>query len=210
MEVPPSPTEPDSTSEGDDSTQQSSAERKSFSSLINYDPSSQTSNSAMVKTSKGELLRLRLRMAMYKVRTEQVGKPFAQLEESSIPRETTYEQTVAEAVADLRREAMEVLARDAGSLIPEPDSDIVHHPTARNSITLDSSISSLLVKIESPTKLHVAVTARTPLRESWNATPPRSVQRKIAPSEQELTSSAVKGRVAEGLLGLRNSTYSLS
>ncbi|KAH0343464.1 hypothetical protein KCU81_g5115, partial [Aureobasidium melanogenum] len=89
----PSPTEHDSHSEGDSgrSSQNSNATRGSFSSLINYDPSSQqqisqqhhqqaSSAASMSIRTAAQTLRLRLRIAIYKVRTNQINVPFSRLQ----------------------------------------------------------------------------------------------------------------------------------
>ena len=55
------------------------ATKTSFSSLINFDPSSQQASITVGTISRAELLRLRLRVAMYKVRTNQIETPFAKL-----------------------------------------------------------------------------------------------------------------------------------
>jgi len=94
-----SSTEPDTPS-GEDSGQES---QHSFGSLINYDPSSQqaaqgpfaASNASFhagikgqsrrraqnpaLRNSQAEILRLRLRVAMYKIRTNQIYTPFSRL-----------------------------------------------------------------------------------------------------------------------------------
>lgn len=87
-----SPTEHDSQSEGDSgrSSQNSNATRGSFSSLINYDPSSQqqisqqhqagSSARSMTIRTAAQTLRLRLRIAIYKVRTNQINVPFSRLQ----------------------------------------------------------------------------------------------------------------------------------
>ncbi|KAJ9624950.1 hypothetical protein H2203_004901 [Taxawa tesnikishii (nom. ined.)] len=100
-------TEPETQSESEESgsgSQKSTATKASFSSLINYDPSSQQalggmppphrtparvstqtqapqpeSDLYMAVSSKAEMLRLRLKVAMYKVRTNQINVPFARL-----------------------------------------------------------------------------------------------------------------------------------
>lgn len=85
-----SSTEEDTPSDAEDGrdSQQSSATRHSFSSLINYDPSSQQRISGRDQSkhdnrhifgSLADILRLRLQIAMYKVRTNQVYTPFEQL-----------------------------------------------------------------------------------------------------------------------------------
>ena len=205
----PSPTEPNTPSDEGDSTQGSSAERKSFSSLINYDPSSQTSNLVLSSISHAELLKLRLRMAMYKVRTNQVDVPFTDLrvpEHTKVSKSSTA-QAVEEAVAQLRQEAMEVNARQSTAilkLLPAP----VLKPTAYSSrMVYETNIPSSPPVSLSPDKLPSAPTSVfTPQKDlAQYGTPRRSVERLRMPPE-ELTSSAVKGRVAEGLLGLRHAS----
>lgn len=210
-----SPTEPNTPTaspEDDSSTQHSSQERKSFSSLINYDPSSQTSTSIFKSISNAELLRLRLQVAMYKVRTNQIDTRFVDLREND-RKPTTTAAAVEEAVAQLKREAQEVAERDrnraaaAGKLLPGP----LLQPTAYSSrfIVDDRDMPSSPPRDNlSPGKLPVATTAgeiSTPRRLGVGFDSPSSTHRVFTrPSEQELTSSVVKGRVAEGLLGLRN------
>lgn len=123
-----SPTEPNTpTSNGDEPQQHSSAERHSFSSLINYDPSSQVSysnnhnatanisaaisatiehQSSIPGLSRAQLLKLRLRVAMYKVQTNQTHLPFESLTHAGrdVDGRATSE-AVEEAVAQLKREA---------------------------------------------------------------------------------------------------------
>jgi hypothetical protein len=70
------------------SSQNSNATRGSFSSLINYDPSSQqqqhhpptSSSGSMSIRTAAQTLRLRLRIAIYKVRTNQINVPFSRLQ----------------------------------------------------------------------------------------------------------------------------------
>lgn len=72
------------------SSQNSNATRGSFSSLINYDPSSQhisqqhqqptPSSASMSIRTAAQTLRLRLRIAIYKVRTNQINVPFSRLQ----------------------------------------------------------------------------------------------------------------------------------
>ncbi|KAK3726111.1 hypothetical protein LTR37_000259 [Vermiconidia calcicola] len=203
----PSPTEPNTPTDEDSSTQDSSAERKSFSSLINYDPSSQTTNFVFKRVSNAEMLKLRLRVAMYKIRTDQIDVPFAEIEHcvpsSSKPRSTTVE----EAVAQLRREAQEVNARPKSipKLMPAP----VLRPTAYSSrMIYENERLPSSPPVSRPS-------GRLPTSPDSNATPRREVpqlssppstggERFARPDEQDLTSSVVKGRVAEGLLGLRH------
>ncbi|KAI4723553.1 hypothetical protein E4T48_00020 [Aureobasidium sp. EXF-10727] len=91
-----SPTDHDSHDDADSgrSSQNSNATRGSFSSLINYDPSSQqhmsqqhqqhhqatSSSASMSIRTAAQTLRLRLRIAIYKVRTNQINVPFSRLQ----------------------------------------------------------------------------------------------------------------------------------
>lgn len=207
----PSPTEPNtpSTDDGND-TQGSSAERNSFSSLINYDPSSQPSNLVLKAVSNAEMLRLRLRVAMYKVRTNQVDVPFRDLQVES-PR-SPMQEAVEEAVAQLRREAYEVQARDQARAQQQRQQR--RRP--------DDAVPKLL---PAPILKPTAYSSRMVYDSGYPGSPPRSPERMATPKhrrittldpdsaekcdrscEQELTSSVVKGRVAEGLLGLRHAT----
>jgi hypothetical protein len=84
------------------SSQNSNATRGSFSSLINYDPSSQQhislqqqhhqpapSSASMSIRTAAQTLRLRLRIAIYKVRTNQINVPFSRLQ--ILPPPTPYQ-----------------------------------------------------------------------------------------------------------------------
>lgn len=134
---------------------------------------------------------------MYKIRTNQIGTPFSDLKVADQPTLTPTQLAVEEAVAQLRREAQEVVARRPQShitakLLPAP----VLRPTAYSSrmiheLALPSSPPASL----SPDKLPTAAQLETPLKDlrRWERSP-----------SKELTSSVVKGRVAEGLLGLRH------
>lgn len=203
----PSPTEPNTPpSEDNASTEGSSAERKSFSSLINYDASSQPSNLTFPTVSKAELLKLRLRVAMYKVRTNQVAVPFPELHVESDASRNSTQQAIEDAVAQLRKEAQEVLAREPSqpsypTLLPAP----VLQPTAYSSrMIYDANLHSSPPTSKTLNRLPMTIATATPLRAMWRTdSPPTSAQRLFRPSEQELTSSVVKGRVAEGLLGLK-------
>jgi hypothetical protein len=89
-----------------------------------------------------ETLQLRLRVAMYKIRTNQVHVPFAELQVEQDERleemnHRRVNEAVEEAVATMRREAMESLERErnrnpAPTLIPGP----LLHPTAYSSRTI--------------------------------------------------------------------------
>lgn len=210
---PTEPNTPSSSPEDESSTQNSSQERKSFSSLINYDPSSQTSTSIFKNISNAELLRLRLQVAMYKVRTNQIDTPFVDLQINE-RKPMTAAAAVEEAVAQLKREAQEIAERDrrraaaVGNLLPAP----LLQPTAYSTrfideVEMDVPSSPPFASV-SPNKLPAIALARdvaTPRRLGMGFESPSSARRMLAPpSEGELTSSVVKGRVAEGLLGLRN------
>lgn len=199
----PSPTEPNTPSSGrGGDAHDSSAERKSFSSLINYDPSSQPSNLLLHATSRAEMLQLRLKVAMYKVRTNQIDIPFAELKAND-DRPKTTSQAVEEAVAQLRREAQEHMARSKPVAqlqqeYPKLQSAPLLQPTAYNSRVIhEPSVPSSPPAPGSPDR-------RSPVGESAAATPQRPGAAWL--EEAELTSSIVKGKVAEGLLGLRNAT----
>lgn len=201
-----SPTEPNTPSDSGEDTQGSSVERKSFSSLINYDPSSQQlpsnsyqlpPSSLVCKTvSKAEMLRLRLRVAMYKVRTNQIHTPFSELkvegdEERQVEeRHKATSEAVEEAVASLRREAQARMPTDIPT-VPKLQPGPVLKPTAYSSrnVYADGELSSSTPGV-SPTKSV--------------ATPMGSAEKLSRAESADLTSSAVRGRVAEGLLGLRN------
>ncbi|KAK5165723.1 uncharacterized protein LTR77_008646 [Saxophila tyrrhenica] len=207
-----SPTEPNTPSEEDDSTQHSSEGRKSFSSLINYDPSSQTSTSIFKTISNAEMLKLRLRVAMYKVRTNQVETPFLDLHVEERSRASPLDPNAAarEAVEQLRQEAQAIAARDreraaVPRLLPAP----VLRPTAYSSrMIYDTQLPSSPPISTSSNGLPFAPPAEevsTPMHAAARLDSPPSSRRRLAmPNEQELTSSVVKGRVAEGLLGLRH------
>lgn len=207
----PSPTEVNTPSEHEEDTQGSSAKRRSFSSLINYDPSSQmTNNPAFKSVSNAETLRLRLRIAAYKMRTNQVDVPFDDLLVENKSRTPSVQEAVANAVAELRREAQEIAARDsrraapqsAPKLLPAP----VLRPTAYSSrMIYEMSYPSSPPLSRYPDGLPSMKSGSTPYRDTRHLTsPPSSAELLARPSEQELTSSVVKGRVAEGLLGLRH------
>ena len=177
---PTRPNTPNDSPEEDDG--QGSNERRSFSSLINYDPSSQTAPSSQQPAqlkgpSYAELLRLRLRVAMFKVRTNQVGIPFDDLkvEQSPPPPPHAFALVPSE-------------QQPCRPLLPAP----LLRPTAYSNRMLYNVPSSPPASF-SPAKLSRGGEARTPTSGRFSG-----------PDEQELTSSIVKGRVAEGLLGLRN------
>ncbi|KAM0719884.1 hypothetical protein Q7P37_004019 [Cladosporium fusiforme] len=151
---PPSPTEPNTPSDSGGET------HESFSSLINYDPTSQHAATTRPRSrqqkqqqkireeppppeftfksiSHAETLRLRLQVAMYKIKTNQIHVPFAELqierdEHAEASSRRRVNEAVEEAVATLRREAMERMPQKQGptpTLIPGP----LLHPTAFSS-----------------------------------------------------------------------------
>ncbi|KAK3115001.1 hypothetical protein LTR53_006086 [Teratosphaeriaceae sp. CCFEE 6253] len=206
----PSPTEantPSDSGEGEDS----STERKSFSSLINYNPSSQTSHLLVNPTPRAELLKLRLRVAMYKVRTDQVNVPFSRLRVDAKgldwdnPGDSQKQATgeaVEEAVAQLRREAQErvskVDVRPVPKLLPAP----VLLPTEFSSRIIYGSILPSSPP-ESPFLDQSKHAERTAAPGRPLSSPRHGAGQHSTRDEADLTSSVVKGRVAEGLLGLR-------
>lgn len=199
-----SPTEPNTPSEKDDDMQDTLAEARSFSSLINYDPSSQATTSLFKVSSAAQMLRLRLRVAMYKVRTNQVNASFADLDAKERSRVMSKQDAIEQAVAQLRREAQEIASRPARTLpklLPGP----VLRPTAYSSRMLygtpPSTRASSFHSPERPSETHAAL---TPLRATAQMSSPANREKDSHSREQELTSSVVKGRVAEGLLGLRH------
>ena len=146
---------------------------------------------------------------MFKVRTNQIDVPFISLQVPDRPKSprSLTAQAVEEAVAQLRREAQEVMARQPTSipkLLPAP----ILKPTAYSSRMIhETNLPSSPPVSLSPDKLPTLPTdVSTPRREYGRyGTPLGSVERLRRP-EPELTSSAVKGRVAEGLLGLRHAS----
>lgn len=186
---------------------------KSFSSLINYDASSQpapisqeqhgSSRLVFNGPSAAELLRLRLQVAMYKVRTNQIHVPFVELhveededddDEAEESSEDLPEANDIEAIVASRRGEAQQGARtkqiSAPKLLPAP----MLLPTAYSSRMLyqnNASLPSPPRVMRSPDRMISAVERSTPAKAGRQ-------------DEQELTSSAVKGHGAEALLGLRN------
>ncbi|KAK1815881.1 hypothetical protein LTR12_009766 [Friedmanniomyces endolithicus] len=239
----PSPTEPNTPSDpGDDHAKDDRTTRypggsndvghASFSDLINYDPSSQvqtqdqkSSQLTASKFSRAEVLKLRLRVAMYKVRINQVHVSSTDLQvlisvkerhfREERPRgegpERASSEAVEEAVAELRREAQALLLRahDASTrsapnlltapvLLPPAQSDLIMFKPLLPSSPLP--VSGSPVKRMTPTsslRLGQLPVLHSPDRTArlggWDD----------ADQDQELTSSVVKGRVAESLIGLR-------
>ncbi|KAI6866023.1 hypothetical protein KC338_g4520 [Hortaea werneckii] len=255
-----SPTEPNTpTSNGDEPQQHSSAERHSFSSLINYDPSSQVSysnnhsatanvNAAISATiehqssipglSRAQLLKLRLRVAMYKVQTNQTHLPFESLTHAGrdVDGRATSE-AVEEAVAQLKREAYlkqeQQRQRQAEQESTNPPTDQpvprllpapVLKPTAYSSrqvVYEEADPPSSPPGSESTARRgsephHQTPTQHLESNASADASQSDSIENTADGSTQlpsgdrgeqtDLSNSLDKGRVAEGLLGLRNSS----
>ena len=139
---------------------------------------------------------------MYKVRTNQTDIPFSELQvENALPSKTPTQQAIEDAVAELRREAQEVAAREPRPAVPKLLPAPVLRPTAYSSRFIYETNLPSSPPMLSPDKLPTTRGAATPLRQVPRmANSPSSVQ------NLELTSSVIKGRVAEGLLGLRHAT----
>ncbi|KAI7154481.1 hypothetical protein KC343_g10760 [Hortaea werneckii] len=255
-----SPTEPNTpTSSGDEPQQHSSAERHSFSSLINYDPSSQVSysnnhnataniNAAISATiehqssipglSRAQLLKLRLRVAMYKVQTNQTHLPFESLTHAGrdVDGRATSE-AVEEAVAQIKREAYlkqeQQRQRQAEQETTNPSTDQpvprllpapVLKPTAYSSrqvVYEEADPPSSPPASESTARRGSELHHQTPTQLpgcTGSADAPQSddieniddVSTQLPGGDRgeqtNLSNSIDKGRVAEGLLGLRNSS----
>ncbi|KAK4508614.1 hypothetical protein PRZ48_002353 [Zasmidium cellare] len=192
---PTRPNTPNSSANGDEDGQDSSADRRSFSSLINYDPSSQTAPSSQQPSglvfngpSYAEVLRLRLRLAHFKVRTNQIHVPLSDLHVEEDGQEpSAFKDATAGLQADGEPSASH---RFMPKLLPAP---ILRPTPYSNRVIYDFPEPCSPPPADSPDTLPHGPTLSTP-----NST------RRTGPEEQELTSSIVKGRVAEGLLGLRN------
>lgn len=241
----PSPTEPNTPSDpgndndNDDRTTKYPGEcndvgHTSFSDLINYDPSSQVQaqeqrgsqlTALKPQTSRADMLKLRLRVAMYKVRTNQVNVPSTELHvllsmkqrhsKGERPRgegpERATSEAVEEAVAELRREAHALLLRPHNAS-SQPMTDLLAAPVLLPPVQSDLIVfkplfpSSPLPVSGSPVKRMTATSSLRLGQLPVFRSPDRTAQLgrwEDADREQELTSSVVKGRVAESLIGLR-------
>ncbi|KAK3640159.1 hypothetical protein LTR56_005571 [Elasticomyces elasticus] len=253
----PSPTEPNTPSDtGEPETELSHAHPApsqpttrpalaSFSSLINFDPSSQvqpqTTQLTLSPATLAETLRLRLRVAMYKVRTNQISTPFSRLRvpdpSSNAKTRTVYgrplsaylrvakDDNLAKATAEAVEEAVAELRREAQALYPPPSHPTKEAPKLLGAVPvlLPTAFNSRWVygterlpsspprNSISPTKLSLspevtrytgAHSPRRPARRDYVAGSPERVLRSSY-EEQELTSSVVKAKVAQSLMGLR-------
>ena len=156
---------------------------------------------------------------MYKVRTNQINTPFLDLKVGDSSRASPVDPNAAieAAVEQLRNEAREIAVRDqlrlelagGSTAVSKLGSPPVLRPTAYSSrMIYETHLPSSPPGVSSPERLPVVRTdldVSTPSRGSMGFESPSSSRRRLArPLEQELTSSVVKGRVAEGLLGLRH------
>ncbi|KAK5726090.1 hypothetical protein LTR15_004282 [Elasticomyces elasticus] len=255
----PSPTEPNTPSDtGEAETELSHAHPApsqpptrptlaSFSSLINFDPSSQvqpsTTQLTLSPATLAETLRLRLRVAMYKVRTNQISTPFSRLRvpdpspnakirtvygrplSAYRAAAATQDDNLAKATAEAVEEAVAELRREAQALYPPPSHPTKDAPKLLGAVPvlLPTAFSSRWVygterlpsspprDSISPTKLSLspevtrytgAHSPRRPARRDYVAGSPERVLRSSY-EEQELTSSVVKEKVAQSLMGLR-------
>ena len=142
------------------------------------------------------MLKMYLRVAMYKVRTNQVDVPFSQLHVERRPRKPSTREAVEEAVAQLRKEAQEAILRHQAP-VPKLLDGPVLLPTAYSSRMLyHGHPPSSPPAFRSPERLPTGPNVSTPQRQLQKMEYP--------PGSGELTSSGVKGRAAAHLLGLRN------
>lgn len=191
----------------DDEGSETSAERKSFSSLINYDPSSQTVAGSQDQQkllfsgpSYAEQLKLRLRLATYKIRTNQVHVAFKDLLESDPNQNIPNCSEAEEAVAALRAEAQLRMAPDNRYYPARPRPRLALFPAPMLRPTDYSS--RLVYERERGMRSSPPADASPRPAPAGLATPAAGPRGDVA--EEELTSSMIKGRVAAGLLDLRH------
>lgn len=151
--------------------------------------SQQATSSVYNGPSRAELLRLRLKVAMFKVRTDQVGVPFEELEpEAKLSTSVAVEGAVA-------------LLRDQARVNMAPAPQLAPNLLLAAPVLKPTEYSSRMVYGPAvPSSPPVVSLAGLPYGSRDMGTP----RRRCASDEAELTSSIVKGRVAEGLLGLRH------
>lgn len=143
---------------------------------------------------------------MYKVQTNQIAVPFTELHVEDQSPQAKAQRAADAAVEELRREAREVAARQPPQPVPKLLPAPVLRPTAYSSrMIYDTILPSTPRTFSSSGKLPTAAAAESPLREVWKVeSPSTNVQNTERILEPELTSSVVKGRAAEDLLGLRH------
>ncbi|KAI5370031.1 Putative transcription factor Nrm1/Whi5 [Septoria linicola] len=186
-----------SAEDGEDES--SSVERRSFSSLINYEPSSQNTTNSHTQPrllfkgpSYAEILKLRLQMAMYKIKTNQIDIPFDDLRENRAPPLQPNYAEAEEAVAALR----------AGAQLREIKRSHAHPcavPVFPAPVLRPTTCSSRFIHGR---PMPSSPPATAPVNPKGSITPANS-RRQCIP-EDELTSSVITGRVAEGLMYLRH------
>jgi len=200
----------------------------SFSSLIDYDPANASDRSQRPSSSppgsdvgdsptvrsQAELLRLRLRVAMYKVQTNQTKVPMSQLRLPNPPAQAK-QHAHTDRVAAIEARALKLKTQAASQgfaapaiprLLPAPK--LV--PTAYSAKHIyqrpDVSSSPLVSPEDSPERLPlppVGSFARSPVRRHAVNTAATPALKRVQQREDEnLTSSAVKGRAASSLLEL--------
>lgn len=212
------------------------APKGSFSSLIDYDPSNASDKSHRPSASpppsheveivepsfqsKVELLRLRLRVAMYKVRTQQIALPFTALkmlgESGTKDRTIRKDVSFKEPLPSPIRESLLGAGQADGlrgrpkslELLPAP----VLVPTAYSSRFISAPIASVPSSppstFTSPRKDCMQRDERIPSLPATRVSSPYKAHTPMArrvldqESEENLTSSVVKGRAASGLLEL--------
>lgn len=123
--------------EQSDESHESGVTRASFSSLINYDPSSQIASSApfphiskhvppkalitVRATSHAEMLRLRLRLAMYKIKTNQLYIPFDRLQIYRQAQRRSTQAMLDPALSPASSETPELSSRITAHMETSPD-----------------------------------------------------------------------------------------
>jgi len=202
----------------------------SFSSLIDYDPANASDRSQRPSSSppgsdagdsstirsQAELLRLRLKVAMYKVQTNQTKVPMSQLRLPNLPVQAHKQHADTDRVAAIEARALKLKAQAASQgfaapavprLLPAPK--LV--PTAYSAKHIyerpDVSSSPLVPPENSPERLPlppVGSFARpSPVRRPVANTAATPALKRVQQREDDnLTSSAVKGRAASSLLEL--------
>jgi len=201
----------------------------SFSSLIDYDPANASDHSARPSSSpsgsdagdstiirtKTELLRLRLKVAMYKVETNQTRTPMSQLRLPSPPGRPSQQHSESSRVAFIEAHALKLKTQAATTTAPAPPVPKLLPapkliPTAHSAKHIyarpDLSSSSTDSAETSPERLAqppVGSFARSPVRQSATMHAATSALTRVQrPVDEHLTSHAVKGRAASSLLEL--------
>ncbi|KAF1816546.1 hypothetical protein P152DRAFT_127328 [Eremomyces bilateralis CBS 781.70] len=211
---------------------------QSFSSLIDYNPHVDPANTAETSpkaleeanspssSSRAETLRLRLKVALYKVRTDQMNVPFHSLELSSgdTPMDTSNASESPPDKESLRQSptASPKHPRNTSkspALNPSPARSTSYPTTNLPPAPIPKLLPAPVLIPTSYSSRHIYAphyhANRTPAsspprailspeRSLPSMTPAKSPTKKLV-DERELTSSVVKGRAATGLLELRGS-----